>query len=212
MDLIHIVTIIIKQKTISMLKIARPVSFLLLSAALCSSGTVFAANETATPKVGISQQQKSLKGTVNDVLGPVAGASVVVKGTTNGTVTDMDGNFVLEVNNGDVLQISFIGYVTQEIKYTGQATLTVNLMEDTQKLEEVVVVGYGTQKKATLTGAVEQVSSKVLESRAITNVGAALQGATPGLVVTRSSSRPGNEGLNFQIRGATSVNLSLIHI
>ena len=92
LDLIHIVTIIIKQKTISMLKIARPVSFLLLSAALCSSGTVFAANETATPKVGISQQQKSLKGTVNDVLGPVAGASVVVKGTTNGTVTDMDGN------------------------------------------------------------------------------------------------------------------------
>ena len=76
LDLIHIVTIIIKQKTISMLKIARPVSFLLLSAALCSSGTVFAANETATPKVGISQQQKSLKGTVNDVLGPVAGASV----------------------------------------------------------------------------------------------------------------------------------------
>ena len=90
LDLIHIVTIIIKQKTISMLKIARPVSFLLLSAALCSSGTVFAANETATPKVGISQQQKSLKGTVNDVLGPVAGASVVVKGTTNGTVTDME--------------------------------------------------------------------------------------------------------------------------
>ena len=160
MDLIHIVTIIIKQKTISMLKIARPVSFLLLSAALCSSGTVFAANETATPKVGISQQQKSLKGTVNDVLGPVAGASVVVKGTTNGTVTDMDGNFVLEVNNGDFLQISFIGYVTQEIKYTGQATLTVNLMEDTQKLEEVVVVGYGTQKKVNMTGAVAQIDSK----------------------------------------------------
>ena len=152
-----------------MLKIARPVSFLLLSAALCSSGTVFAANETATPKVGISQQQKSLKGTVNDVLGPVAGASVVVKGTTNGTVTDMDGNFVLEVNNGDVLQISFIGYVTQEIKYTGQATLTVNLMEDTQKLEEVVVVGYGTQKKVNMTGAVAQIDSKALENRPVQN-------------------------------------------
>ena len=172
MDLIHIVTIIIKQKTISMLKIARPVSFLLLSAALCSSGTVFAANETATPKVGISQQQKSLKGTVNDVLGPVAGASVVVKGTTNGTVTDMDGNFVLEVNSGDVLQISFIGYVTQEIKYTGQATLTVNLMEDTQKLEEVVVVGYGTQKKVNMTGAVAQIDSKALENRPVQNVSA----------------------------------------
>lgn len=80
------------------------------------------------------------------------------------------------------------------------------MKEDNNALDEVVVVGYGSQKKATLTGAVEQVSSKILESRAITNVGAALQGATPGLVVTRSSSRPGNEGLNFQIRGATSVN------
>ena len=79
-------------------------------------------------------------------------------------------------------------------------------MEDTQKLEEVVVVGYGTQKKATLTGAIEQVSSKALESRAITNVGLALQGQTPGLVVTRTSPRPGNEELNFKIRGATSVN------
>ena len=126
-----------------MLKIVRPVSFLLLSAALCSSGTVFASNGTATPKVGISQQQKSLKGTVNDALGPVAGASVVVKGTTNGTVTDMDGNFVLDVNNGDILQVSFIGYVTQDIKYTGQATLTVNLVEDTQKLEEEIVGIYG---------------------------------------------------------------------
>ena len=89
MDLIHIVTIIIKQKTISMLKIARPVSFLLLSVALCSSGVIFAANETTTPKVGISQQQASLKGVVEDEFGPVAGASVVVKGTTNGTVTDL---------------------------------------------------------------------------------------------------------------------------
>lgn len=107
MDLIHIVTIIIKQKTISMLKIARPVSFLLLSVALCSSGVIFAANETTTPKVGISQQQASLKGVVEDEFGPVAGASVVVKGTTNGTVTDMNGNFVLEVKKGDVIVISF---------------------------------------------------------------------------------------------------------
>ena len=180
-----------------MLKIARPVSFLLLSAALCSSGTAFAANETATPKVGISQQQKSLKGTVNDVLGPVAGASVVVKGTTNGTVTDMDGNFVLEVNNGDVLQISFIGYVTQEIKYTGQATLTVNLMEDTQKLEEVVVVGYGTQKKVNMTGAVAQIDSKALENRPVQNVSTALQGTMPGVQVTSGGGRPGQDGGTF---------------
>ena len=189
-----------------MLKIARPVSFLLLSAALCSSGTVFAANETATPKVGISQQQKSLKGTVNDVLGPVAGASVVVKGTTNGTVTDMDGNFVLEVNSGDVLQISFIGYVTQEIKYTGQATLTVNLMEDTQKLEEVVVVGYGTQKKVNMTGAVAQIDSKALENRPVQNVSTALQGTMPGVQVTSGGGRPGQDGGTIRVRGVGTLN------
>ena len=189
-----------------MLKIARPVSFLLLSAALCSSGTVFAANETATPKVGISQQQKSLKGTVNDVLGPVAGASVVVKGTTNGTVTDMDGNFVLEVNNGDVLQISFIGYVTQEIKYTGQATLTVNLVEDTQKLEEVVVVGYGTQKKVNMTGAVAQIDSKALENRPVQNVSTALQGTMPGVQVTSGGGRPGQDGGTIRVRGVGTLN------
>lgn len=194
------------KKTISMLKIARPVSFLLLSAALCSSGTVFAANETATPKVGISQQQKSLKGTVNDVLGPVAGASVVVKGTTNGTVTDMDGNFVLEVNSGDVLQISFIGYVTQEIKYTGQATLTVNLMEDTQKLEEVVVVGYGTQKKVNMTGAVAQIDSKALENRPVQNVSTALQGTMPGVQVTSGGGRPGQDGGTIRVRGVGTLN------
>ena len=100
-----------------MLKIVRPVSLLLLSATLCSGGTAHASDSTATPKVDISQQQKSLKGTVNDDFGSVAGASVVVKGTTNGTVTDMDGNFVLDVKAGDVIQISFIGYLTQEIKY-----------------------------------------------------------------------------------------------
>lgn len=96
-----------------MLKIVRPVSLLLLSATLCSGGTAHASDSTATPKVDISQQQKSLKGTVNDDFGSVAGASVVVKGTTNGTVTDMDGNFVLDVKAGDVIQISFIGYLTQ---------------------------------------------------------------------------------------------------
>ena len=142
---------------------ARPVSFLLLSVALCSSGVIFAANETTTPKVGISQQQASLKGVVEDEFGPVAGASVVVKGTTNGTVTDMNGNFVLEVKKGDVIVISFIGYLTQEIKYNGEQTIKVSLKEDTQKLDEVVVIGYGTQKKVNLTGAVASVGSEELK-------------------------------------------------
>ncbi len=89
-----------------MLKIVRPVSFVLLSAAFCSGGVVHASDRAAiTPRVGISQQEGSLKGTVSDSFGPVAGASIVVKGTTNGTVTDMNGNFVLDVKKGDVIRI-----------------------------------------------------------------------------------------------------------
>ncbi len=96
-----------------MLKIVRPVSLVLLSAALCPGAMIHASGSmTIAPKVGISQQQGSLKGMVSDSFGPVVGASIVVKGTTNGTVTDMDGNFVLDVNKGDVIQISFIGYLT----------------------------------------------------------------------------------------------------
>ena len=116
----------------------------------------------------ISQQQKSLKGTVSDAFGPMAGVSVVVKGTTNGVVTDLDGNFALSVNQGDIIQFSFIGYATQEIEYTGQASLNVQLQEDTELLEEVIVVGYGTQKKLNMTGSVVQVCRQQLESRSYT--------------------------------------------
>ncbi|RHO74588.1 TonB-dependent receptor [Parabacteroides sp. AF48-14] len=189
-----------------MLKIVRPVSFLLLSTALCSSGTMFAANETATPKVGISQQQASLKGIVEDEFGPVAGASVVVKGTTNGTVTDMDGNFVLDVKKGDVIVISFIGYLTQEIKYNGEQSIKVNLKEDTQKLDEVVVVGYGVQKKVNLTGSVSTVKAETLETRPVSSVSAALAGQMPGVTAIQSSGRPGSQTGSITIRGKNSVN------
>ena len=189
-----------------MLKIARPVSLMLLSATLCSGGTMYAIDNTATPRVGISQQQKSLKGTIADDFGPVAGAAVVVKGTTNGTVTDMDGNFVLDVKNGDVIQISFIGYLTQEIKHTGQSTLKVSLKEDTQKLEEVVVVGYGTQKKANMSGAVASVDSKELTNRPISNVSSGIQGLMPGVTVTAGEGRPGQDGSKIRIRGVGTLN------
>ena len=141
-----------------------------------------------------SQQQKTLKGTVNDAFGPLVGVSVVVKGTTNGVVTDLDGNFTLNVNEGDILQISFIGYATQEIKYTGQPSLTVKLQEDTQLLEEVVVVGYGTQKKVNMTGSVAQVDSKMLESRPIQNLSTGIQGLMPGVTVVAGSGLPGQDG------------------
>jgi TonB-linked SusC/RagA family outer membrane protein len=155
----------------------------------------------------IQQQQKEITGKVTDASGdPLPGATVMVKGTTIGTVTDVDGNFSLKVADNATIRISYIGYVEQEINTAGETSFNITLAEDTQALEEVVVVGYGVQKKATITGAVETVGAKALESRAVTNIGLALQGQTPGLVVTRSSPRPGNEGLSFRIRGASSVN------
>lgn len=189
-----------------MVKIVRPVSLMLVSVALCSTGTAFASSETIVPEVGISQQQSSVKGVVEDALGPVVGASVVVKGTTNGTVTDMDGNFELNVNKGDVIVISYIGYITQEITYTGQTSLKINLQEDTQKLEEVVVVGYGVQKKANLTGSVASVDTEMIESRPVSSVSAALAGQMPGVTTIQSTGRPGQQTGTITIRGKNSVN------
>lgn len=189
-----------------MLKNARTVNYLLLIAALCSSGAIYAADVVA-PRVDMTQQQKSVKGTVTDATGPVIGASIIVKGTTNGTVTDFDGNFELpEVNKGDVIQISYIGYQTQEIKYTGQPSLQVKLVEDSQNLEEVVVVGYGVQKKVNMTGSVSQVDSKALESRPIQNVSSGLQGMMPGVQVTSGQGRPGQDGATIRVRGVGTLN------
>ncbi|UGU18181.1 TonB-dependent receptor [Sinomicrobium kalidii] len=139
---------------------------------------------------------------------PLPGATVMVKGTSTGVVADFDGNYEIEVDDpaNAVLKVSFVGFKTIEIPVNNQNTIDAALEEDLAQLEEVVVVGYGKQKKATLTGAVEQISSDVFEDRAVTNPALALQGQTPGLVVTRSSSRPGNEGIAFRIRGASSVN------
>lgn len=189
-----------------MLKNARTVNYLLLTAALCSSGAIYAADVVA-PRVDMTQQQKSVKGTVTDATGPVIGASIIVKGTTNGTVTDFDGNFELpEVNKGDVIQISYIGYQTQEIKYTGQPSLQVKLVEDSQNLEEVVVVGYGVQKKVNMTGSVSQVDSRALESRPIQNVSSGLQGMMPGVQVTSGQGRPGQDGATIRVRGVGTLN------
>ena len=143
---------------------------------------------------------------MTDELGPVTGASVIVKGTTNGTVTDGKGQFTLEnVRRGDIIQISFIGYVSQEITYSGQTGLNIVLKEDLQTLDEVVVVGFGTQKKENLTGSVSQVKmDDVLGDRPLINAAAALQGAMPGLTVGGGSG-PG-QGKSFNIRGTLSIN------
>lgn len=173
-----------------------------------SSGALLRADIGMEENLIVAQSGRTIKGTVTDQNGePLIGCNVVVLGSQEGVITDLDGKFSLKVPNGaKQLKISYIGYIDQVVTIGNSSDIKVTLKEDSNALDEVVVVGYGTQKKATLTGSIEQVSSKALESRAITNVGLALQGQTPGLTVTRSSSRPGNEGLNFQIRGATSVN------
>lgn len=116
------------------------------------------------------QQQRKVTGVVTDLKGePIIGANVVVKGSTNGTITDIDGNFSIEVTPNSILQISYIGYVAQEVPVGNKNNLVISIHEDTQKLDEVVVVGYGTQKKVNLTGAVEQVTSEVFENRSVSN-------------------------------------------
>lgn len=152
-------------------------------------------------------QSRQISGQVVDGNGdPVIGASVLVKGTSNGTITDIDGKFQLQ-NVSGILVVSYIGYKTQEISLKGQKNLEIVLKEDAEVLDEVVVVGYGVQKKATLSGSVAQVKGEeVLKGKATQSMASALQGTIPGLTITRTSSRPGNEGTSITLRGGISVN------
>lgn len=153
-------------------------------------------------------QAITVKGTVLDANGePVIGASVLMKGTTTGTITDIDGNFTLSNVNPGILVVSYIGYKTQEIQAKGGAPVKIVLKEDSEVLEEVVVVGYGTQKKATMTGSVTVVNDKMLESKGtMSSPVQALQGQVPGVIITRSSTAPGDESWNMSLRGAVSKN------
>lgn len=157
--------------------------------------------------VQVVMQAGTVKGVVVDTTGePVIGANVMVKGTTNGTITDIDGKFALNNAKG-MLVVSFIGFKTQEIGVKGNETnLKIVLKDDAELLDEVVVVGYGTQKKVTMTGSVTSVDTKILEDKAVSTPVAALQGMVPGMVITRSSSAPGREDWKYKIRGQASVN------
>lgn len=152
-------------------------------------------------------QQISIKGHVVDAAGePVIGASVVEESTTNGTITDIDGNFSLKVSPKSMLTVSFIGYATQTVPVNGKTSLTITLKEDTEVLDEVVVIGYGTMKKSDLTGAISSVSSKDLMKQPSPSLGAALQGRATGLQVI-SSGAPG-DNVSMKIRGIGSINNS----
>lgn len=154
----------------------------------------------------VTQNGKTITGIITDQYGPVTGANVVIKGTTQGTITDIDGKFSLDnVSPSTILQISYIGYMTQEIKVGNQTNLNIQLKEDSQSLDELVVVGYGVQKKVNLSGAVQAVGSEVIESRPITNINTGLQGAIPNLNISRSSGRA-SDAPSMNIRGMGSIN------
>lgn len=156
----------------------------------------------------VALAQNRVKGRVVDASGePIIGASIMQKGTSKGSITDLNGEFTMELPAKSILQISYIGYNTVNINYSGQKNLKVTMQEDQHSLDELVVVGYGVQKKATLSGSVVQVrGDEVLKDKATQNVASALQGTIPGLTITRTSSRPGNEGTSITLRGGISVN------
>ncbi|MDG1731268.1 MAG: TonB-dependent receptor [Algibacter sp.] len=148
--------------------------------------------------------QQTINGTVVDDSGVgIPGANIIIKGTSQGSVTDFDGNFSISASSNDVLEISFLGYVTQTITVGNQTTINVTLAEDTAKLETVVVIGYGTAKKSDVTGAVSQVSAKSFEDQPLVRVENALQGRASGVTVAGSGS-PG-KGIKVRIRGVNSI-------
>lgn len=155
-----------------------------------------------------SQASKDLriKGTVVDETGqPVIGANIVVDGTTNGTISDLDGNFMLDVPEKSELRVSYIGYLDQKVKVGTNTTLRIVLKEDTQTLDEVIVVGYGTMKKSDITGSVASVRLDDLKQGASTSVDQMLLGKSAGVNVVQSSGEPGG-GFSVNIRGASSIN------
>ena len=158
------------------------------------------------PNALFQSSPRKITGQVKDALGePIIGANVVVKGTTNGTITDIDGNFSLEVPDNAILVVSYIGYTDRTVEVGNSSKVMVSLSEDTQKLDEVVVVGYGTQKKVNLTGAISSLDAETLENRPITNSTQALQG-TQGVYVNQAGAQPGADGATIRIRGQGTLN------
>lgn len=156
---------------------------------------------------GVNQNKKKITGKVLDSAGmPIIGANVIEKGTSsNGTITDIDGNFSLEVDANSIIVVSYIGYSNQEVKVGNKSNFSIALKEDTKTLDEVVVVGYGTQKKVNLTGAVSSVTSEKLENRPLSSVSEGLQGTMPGVTITRSSGEVG-QNPSIKVRGFSSLN------
>lgn len=156
-----------------------------------------------------SQITKEIVGVVTDERGePIVGANVVEKGTSNGTITDLEGKFSLTVSEKSVLIVSYIGYNTQDVTVTSKTVYNIQLEEDSQALDEVVVVGYSTQKKVNLTGSVSTVNFESMSSKPVTDASQALSGASPGLQIMQSSGQPNAESFSYNIRGVGTLNSS----
>ena len=155
-------------------------------------------------------QEREISGKVTESIDgtslPLPGVNVIVKGTSKGTVTDMDGNYTLQASPADILVFSFLGYSTKEIQVGDNREVNVSLSSDVSQLNELVVVGYGKQKKINVTGAVSTVNEEAFENRPITNVSSALQGMLPGVTVLQRSGQPGKDGAFIRIRGLGSFN------
>lgn len=186
--------------------------FVFISALLLYPGLLLAENVEMKPVTSVTQQKRTItvQGLVTDskTQEPLIGVSVLEKGTSNGTITNIDGDYTLNVSGENaVIIFSFIGYSTKEITVGTQTTINVNLAEDTQLLDEVVIVSYGTQKKKDLTGSVSTVNSEALANLTVGQVSQKLQGQVPGMQVSQQSGVPG-QGMSIKIRGAASINNS----
>ena len=187
------------RKTICLMGICSLFGVLSTQQAVAAPTGVYSADEV--------QQSKKVTGQVSDSEGTLIGATVMEKGTSNGVVTDFDGNFSIDVNPGATLVISYVGYVTQEIRVGNQSRLNVVLEAEGGSLNEVVVIGYGTQRREAVTGSVANVNGEKLNQIAATNAAQALQGRVAGVLMTQTSTQPGAE-MQIRIRGQRSLSAS----
>ena len=203
-----------KKKRVSSMKI--PCRIWLLAVTLSVGQTAFSLGVGSNlPSISMSgelaQQQKVIEvsGTVTDSSGPVIGATVAVKGTSTGVITDIDGNFKLKVPVGATITVSYIGYQNKEIHYKGERNLKIQLNENVQELQEVQVIAYGSQKKVTVTGALSSINNEELLKSPVASMANALTGKVTGLASVQSSGQPGADDATLYVRGVGSLSADL---